>query len=50
MKKPNNSVSRNRLANSGRRRQLLKRLHQKVNIRRQQFQINEATSDFAELG
>lgn len=50
MKKPNNSLSRNRLGNSGRRRQLLKRLHQKVNIRRQQFQINETASDYAEAG
>ena len=48
MKRRHNMVARTRLANSGRRRQLLKRLHQKVNIRRQQFQLHETTSDFAE--
>ena len=48
MKKRHNMVAKNRFANSSRRRQLLKRLHQKVNIRRQQFQLHETTSDFAE--
>ena len=48
MKKRLNIAARNRFANSGRRRQLLKRLHQKVNIRRQQFQMHETHSDFAE--
>jgi hypothetical protein len=48
MKKRHNMVSRNRLTNTSRRRQLLKRLHQKVTIRRQQFQICEFNSDLAE--
>lgn len=48
MKKRHNMVAKSRLANSGRRRQLLKRLHQKVNIRRQQFQLHETQDDFAE--
>lgn len=48
MKKRHNLAARNRFANSGRRRQLLKRLHQKVNIRRQQFLLNEVQSDMAE--
>lgn len=38
MKKPNTNVSRNRIGSNSRRRQLLKRLHQKVNLRRQLFQ------------
>lgn len=48
MKKRHNMVSRTRFTNTSRRRQLLKRVHQKVNIRRQQFQIYEANSDLAE--
>ncbi|WP_340676740.1 hypothetical protein [Paraglaciecola sp.] len=48
MRKRHNTLAKNRFANSGRRRQLLKRLHQKVNIRRQQFQLHETHSDFAE--
>jgi len=48
MKKRPNMLSRNRFANSGRRRQLLKRVHQKINLRRQQFQNIEVTNDWAE--
>jgi hypothetical protein len=48
MKKRHSMGSRIKLTNSSRRRQLLKRLHQKVNVRRQQFQIFEANSDLAE--
>ncbi|WP_235594773.1 hypothetical protein [Paraglaciecola hydrolytica] len=48
MKKRHNMVAKSRFANSGRRRQLLKRLHQKMNIRRQQFQLHSSNSDFAE--
>ncbi|MDP5032454.1 MAG: hypothetical protein NWQ54_07135 [Paraglaciecola sp.] len=48
MKKRHNMVNRTRFTNTSRRRQLIKRLHQKVNIRRQQFQICESTNDLAE--
>ena len=48
MKRRHNMVTKNRFTNSSRRRQLLKRLHQKVNLRRQQFQRNETYSDLAE--
>lgn len=48
MKKRSNMLNRTKLSNSSRRRQLLKRLHQKVSVRRQQFQINESHCDLAE--
>ncbi|MGS2721860.1 hypothetical protein [Paraglaciecola aestuariivivens] len=45
MKKPHTKLHRIRLANNSRRRQLLKRAHQKVNQRRQNFQIIESTEE-----
>lgn len=43
MKKRIASISRNRLGSNSRRRQLLKRVHQKVILRRQNYQTIEAT-------
>lgn len=48
MKRRHNMVSRTRFTNTSRRRQFLKRVHQKVNIRRQQFQICEFNNELAE--
>jgi hypothetical protein len=45
MKKPAATINRNRLGSNIRRRQLLKRVHQKVTSRRQNFQIIEATEE-----
>ena len=42
MKKRTTFINRNRLCSNSRRRQLLKRVHQKVTSRRQSFQIIEA--------
>jgi|TARA_B110000902_G_scaffold129076_1_gene150372 hypothetical protein len=42
MKKPTTFINKNRLGSNNRRRQLLKRVHQKVTSRRQSFQIIEA--------
>ncbi|MFQ3191772.1 MAG: hypothetical protein ACI936_002916 [Paraglaciecola sp.] len=47
MKKRNTFINKNRLGSNSRRRQLLKRVHQKVTSRRQHFQIIEATEDFS---
>jgi hypothetical protein len=44
MKKRSTTVNRHRLGSNSRRRQLLKRVHQKVTTRRQNFQIIEATA------
>lgn len=38
-------ANKNRLSSNSRRRQLLKRVHQKVNLRRQHFQILELTEE-----
>jgi len=48
MKKRTININRNRLGSNSRRRQLLKRLHQKVTSRRQQFQIIESTEELAQ--
>ncbi|MFT6988071.1 MAG: hypothetical protein ACJASL_000031 [Paraglaciecola sp.] len=48
MKKRTTTINRNRLGSNSRRRQLLKRVHQKVTSRRQNFQIIEATEDLAQ--
>jgi hypothetical protein len=50
MKKRNTSINKNRLGSNNRRRQLLKRVHQKVASRRQHFQIIEATEELALAG
>jgi hypothetical protein len=47
MKKRTTSISKNRLGSNSRRRQLLKRVHQKVISRRQHFQIIEATEELS---
>jgi hypothetical protein len=48
MKKPTATINRNRLGSNSRRRQLLKRVHQKVTSRRQNFQIIEVTEELAQ--
>jgi hypothetical protein len=48
MKKRNTFINKNRLSSNSRRRQLLKRVHQKVTSRRQHFQIIEATEELAQ--
>jgi len=48
MKKRTTFINRNRLGSNSRRRQLLKRVHQKVISRRQNFQIIEATEEVAQ--
>lgn len=48
MKKRTITINRNRIGNNSRRRQLLKRVHQKVTSRRQNFQIIEATDELAQ--
>lgn len=48
MKKPTATINRNRLGSNIRRRQLLKRVHQKVTSRRQNFQIIEATEELVQ--
>lgn len=47
MKKRTTTINRNRLGSNSRRRQLLKRVHQKVIARRQNFQTIEATEELA---
>ncbi|MFT5544309.1 MAG: hypothetical protein ACI96N_003533 [Arenicella sp.] len=47
MKKRTTFTNRNRLGSNSKRRQLLKRVHQKVTTRRQHFQIIEATEALA---
>lgn len=47
MKKRTASINKNRLGSNSRRRQLLKRVHQKVIFRRQNFQIIEATEELS---
>jgi transposase len=48
MKKRNLTINKNRLGSNSRRRQLLKRVHQKVISRRQNFQIIEATEELSQ--
>lgn len=48
MKKPTTTINRNRLGSNSRRRQLLKRVHQKVTSRRQNFQTIEANEELAQ--
>jgi hypothetical protein len=48
MKKRTITINKNRLGSNSRRRQLLKRVHQKVTSRRQNFQIIEATEELAQ--
>ena len=48
MKKRTTFLNRNRLGSNSRRRQLLKRVHQKVTSRRQNFQIIEANEELVE--
>lgn len=48
MRKNNMPSSRLRMANNNRRRQMLKRVHQKVLTRRQQFLQQELFGEFAE--
>lgn len=49
MKKPNGFSSRRIIANNSRRRQLLKRVHQKMNTRRQTFQGIEINEELTEV-
>jgi hypothetical protein len=48
MKKRTITINRSRLGSNSRRRQLLKRVHQKVISRRQNFQIIEATENLVQ--
>jgi len=48
MKKRPTTINRNRLGSNSRRRQLLKRVHQKVTSRRQNFQIIESTEELTQ--
>ena len=48
MKKRTTIINKNRLASNSRRRQLLKRVHQKVTSRRQSFQIIEITEELSQ--
>ena len=48
MKKRPANISRSRLGSNSRRRQLLKRVHQKVTSRRQHYQIIEATEELVQ--
>ena len=41
MRKRTTAINKSRLQNNGRRRQLLKRVHKKIVLRRQQFQVME---------
>jgi len=41
MRKRTTAINKSRLQNNGRRRHLLKRVHQKIVLRRQQFQVME---------
>ena len=45
MKKRTATINKNRFGSNSRRRQLLKRVHQKVTSRRQSFQIIEASEE-----
>jgi hypothetical protein len=47
MKRNNNFSARRNLSSNSKRRQLLKRVHQKVIARRQQFQVTEMAEDYA---
>lgn len=49
MKKRTTTINRNRLGSNCRRRQLLKRVHQKVSLRRQNYQTLEATEELAQV-
>jgi transposase len=49
MKKRTTTINRSRLGSNNRRRQLLKRVHQKVISRRQNFQIIEVTKELAQV-
>jgi hypothetical protein len=48
MKKRTTTISRNRLGSNSLRRQLLKRVHQKMTSRRQHFQVIEATEELTQ--
>ncbi|MCF2949984.1 hypothetical protein L0668_17835 [Paraglaciecola aquimarina] len=48
MKKRTTISNRRSLSSNSRRRQLLKRVHQKVVSRRQSFQVTELNEDLAE--
>jgi hypothetical protein len=48
MKKRTIGINKNRLGSNSRRRQLLKRVHQKVTTRRQNFQAIESTEELAQ--
>jgi hypothetical protein len=48
MNKRSTIINRNRLASHSRRRQLLKRVHQKVIMRRQQYRGLELTEELAQ--
>jgi hypothetical protein len=49
MKKRTTSISKNRLGSNSRRRQLLKRVHQKVTSRRQHYHIIEVTEQLSQV-
>lgn len=49
MRKRTYAINKSRLQNNGRRRQLLKRVHQKILLRRQQFQIMELNESVKEV-
>ncbi|MEP1385436.1 MAG: hypothetical protein ABJK64_16770 [Paraglaciecola sp.] len=48
MKKRNSVQGRQKLASNSRRRQLLKRVQQKVTLRRQHFQILETVDELSQ--
>ncbi|WP_299074889.1 hypothetical protein [uncultured Paraglaciecola sp.] len=48
MKKRTDTVNRSRLSSNNRRRQMLKRVHQKVISRRQNFQVLEVNEELAQ--
>ena len=49
MKKRNTMPTRHKLSSNSRRRQLLKRMQQKVTLRRQHFQILETSEDMTQV-
>jgi hypothetical protein len=49
MRKRTNSINKGRIQNNSRRRQLLKRVHQKIALRRQHFPTEVLGKDLAEI-
>ncbi|MFT4995327.1 MAG: hypothetical protein ACI965_002376 [Paraglaciecola sp.] len=50
MRKRTNAINKSKFQNNGRRRQLLKRVHKKIVLRRQQFQVMEFEQCIKEAG